>query len=57
MPKISKGDGASYEPGYNPNGITPVEAVPEQAAAVRPEPEDATADVEPDPAPAPAPKK
>lgn len=51
MPKISKGDGATYEPGLVPAGTTePVPAtVPPQAAPVaEPEPETAT---EPEPAP------
>jgi hypothetical protein len=57
MPKISKGDGASYEPGRDPaGGAGPAPASadsaaePEQPAVVEPEQEPARA-------PAPAPKK
>ena len=54
MPKISKGDGPSYEPGHGPSEAAAVEAPSEPQPEVEQEPE--APDVEPDPAPAPVPR-
>jgi hypothetical protein len=57
MPKISKGDGPSYEPGHDPYGAEPAPADADiDVEADEPEPE-VEQDPEPDPVPAPAPKK
>jgi hypothetical protein len=60
MPKISKGDGPTYEPGHNPYGedpAAPAASDEDISGAPAEEPEPQTPDAEPDPAPAPAPKK
>lgn len=53
MPKISKGDGPSYEPGHSPAGDVLDVADAEPAG----DPEPAAPGADPDPEPAPAPKK
>jgi len=56
MPKISKGDGPSYEPEHAPDWTADQGPVPEPSTAAATEPEAAVTEPEPQPAPAPAPK-
>jgi hypothetical protein len=51
MPKISTSEGASYEPGHEPDGW--VKPVPDPAAEHEPEPEAEPAPAAPKPAAAP----
>jgi hypothetical protein len=59
MPKISKGDGPTYEPGRNPYGEDPepVDTDVFDEPAEDTAPATPVVEADPDPAPAPAPKK